>query len=55
MSGAVESEITEYTPPVFDQVLGHPKPLWMLFMAEFWERFAFYGALHRCAISRWYW
>ena len=22
---------------------GHPKPLWMLFMAEFWERFAFYG------------
>lgn len=43
MSGAVDSEITEYTPPVFDQVLGHPKPLWMLFMAEFWERFAFYG------------
>ncbi|HYM85147.1 MAG TPA: oligopeptide:H+ symporter [Pseudoxanthomonas sp.] len=24
-------------------MLGHPKPLWMLFMAEFWERFAFYG------------
>ncbi|MBS0591729.1 MAG: MFS transporter [Proteobacteria bacterium] len=22
---------------------GHPAPLWMLFMAEFWERFAFYG------------
>ncbi|HWS40607.1 MAG TPA: oligopeptide:H+ symporter [Arenimonas sp.] len=43
MSGAVESEITEYKPPVFDQVLGHPKPLWMLFMSEFWERFAFYG------------
>ena len=30
-------------PPPFDQFLGHPKPLWMLFMAEFWERFAFYG------------
>ncbi len=27
----------------FKQVLGHPQPLWMLFMAEFWERFAFYG------------
>ncbi|ALN79174.1 H+ symporter family protein [Lysobacter antibioticus] len=24
-------------------MLGHPKPLWMLFMTEFWERFAFYG------------
>ena len=31
------------TPPPFDQILGHPKPLWMLFMSEFWERFAFYG------------
>lgn len=30
-------------PPEFSQVLGHPKPLWMLFMSEFWERFAFYG------------
>ena len=27
----------------FDTLWGHPKPLWMLFMAEFWERFAFYG------------
>ncbi|KOB15932.1 dihydroorotate dehydrogenase [Xanthomonas arboricola] len=24
-------------------MLGHPRPLWMLFMTEFWERFAFYG------------
>jgi POT family proton-dependent oligopeptide transporter len=30
-------------PPSFPQQLGHPKPLWMLFMSEFWERFAFYG------------
>lgn len=30
-------------PPEFTQVLGHPRPLWMLFMSEFWERFAFYG------------
>ncbi len=27
----------------FKQVMGHPGPLWMLFMSEFWERFAFYG------------
>lgn len=32
------------TPPrEFKQVLGHPQPLRMLFMSEFWERFAFYG------------
>ncbi|WP_313919955.1 oligopeptide:H+ symporter [Tahibacter sp.] len=30
-------------PPEFPQFMGHPKPLWMLFMSEFWERFAFYG------------
>jgi POT family proton-dependent oligopeptide transporter len=29
--------------PHYDTLLGHPKPLWMLFMTEFWERFAFYG------------
>src|SRR6476661_9749662 len=29
--------------PSFPQTLGHPRPLWMLFMTEFWERFAFYG------------
>jgi POT family proton-dependent oligopeptide transporter len=30
-------------PPVFSNLMGHPRPLWMLFMTEFWERFAFYG------------
>ncbi|MEO6364524.1 MAG: MFS transporter, partial [Luteimonas sp.] len=30
-------------PPQFTQLMGHPRPLWMLFMTEFWERFAFYG------------
>jgi POT family proton-dependent oligopeptide transporter len=34
---------TETPIPQFSQVLGHPAPLWMLFMSEFWERFAFYG------------
>jgi POT family proton-dependent oligopeptide transporter len=29
--------------PDYPQKLGHPRPLWMLFMTEFWERFAFYG------------
>jgi POT family proton-dependent oligopeptide transporter len=27
----------------FQDLMGHPRPLWMLFMSEFWERFAFYG------------
>ena len=27
----------------FSEKLGHPSPLWMLFMTEFWERFSFYG------------
>jgi len=30
-------------PPEYPQRMGHPAPLWMLFMSEFWERFAFYG------------
>ncbi len=34
---------TAQTAPTFSELWGHPKPLWMLFMAEFWERFAFYG------------
>ncbi len=42
MSGSIATPATD-TPPDFPQVLGHPKPLWMLFMTEFWERFAFYG------------
>jgi POT family proton-dependent oligopeptide transporter len=33
----------ESVVPEFKQILGHPGPLWMLFMSEFWERFAFYG------------
>ena len=41
MSGATTT--TPGAIPEFKQVLGHPRPLWMLFMTEFWERFAFYG------------
>ncbi|TPG11111.1 MFS transporter [Rhodanobacter glycinis] len=40
------NQATDTTPgaaPDYPQMLGHPRPLWMLFMTEFWERFAFYG------------
>ena len=43
MSGAAHTEDRNPVIPEFSQILGHPKPLWMLFMSEFWERFAFYG------------
>jgi len=42
MSEATNSPDRHPTPE-FKQILGHPSPLWMLFMSEFWERFAFYG------------
>ncbi|HSD16206.1 MAG TPA: oligopeptide:H+ symporter [Thermomonas sp.] len=41
MSGAATT--TPGSIPEFKQSMGHPRPLWMLFMTEFWERFAFYG------------
>ncbi|MDP3672008.1 MAG: peptide MFS transporter [Telluria sp.] len=43
MSGAATTPTQEAVIPEFKQILGHPGPLWMLFMTEFWERFAFYG------------
>ncbi len=42
-AAAPNSEPTPAHVPEFKTLLGHPKPLWMLFMTEFWERFAFYG------------
>jgi len=42
MSGATINK-SEAAVPEFKQIMGHPAPLWMLFMTEFWERFAFYG------------
>ncbi|KAF1718738.1 peptide MFS transporter [Pseudoxanthomonas wuyuanensis] len=42
MGGAVDTQAPGQIPE-FKQVMGHPRPLWMLFMTEFWERFAFYG------------
>jgi POT family proton-dependent oligopeptide transporter len=43
MSGAVEHKDEQFIPPPPGEILGHPKALWMLFGAEFWERFAYYG------------
>ena len=43
MSGPSSSRDNGTASPAFPEWLGHPRPLWMLFMSEFWERFAFYG------------
>ena len=43
MSGTTTTSNKEVVIPEFKQIMGHPAPLWMLFMTEFWERFAFYG------------
>jgi POT family proton-dependent oligopeptide transporter len=43
MSGTATPAPGPAALPDFRQTMGHPKPLWMLFMTEFWERFAFYG------------
>ena len=43
MSGAANTTTQAVAIPEFKQIMGHPAPLWMLFMTEFWERFAFYG------------
>ncbi|HZX79652.1 MAG TPA: MFS transporter, partial [Lysobacter sp.] len=32
-----------FVPPPGGDFIGHPRALWMLFGAEFWERFAYYG------------
>jgi proton-dependent oligopeptide transporter, POT family len=40
---ANSTSATVASPDAFATILGHPRPLWMLFMTEFWERFAFYG------------
>ena len=43
MSGAAATPADKVVIPEYKQIMGHPAPLWMLFMTEFWERFAFYG------------
>ena len=43
MSVNATANTPEPALPDFNTTMGHPRPLWMLFMTEFWERFAFYG------------
>ena len=40
---ATDTTRDTFQPPPPGEFLGHPRPLWMLFGAEFWERFAYYG------------
>ncbi|MCC6757374.1 MAG: peptide MFS transporter [Arenimonas sp.] len=42
MSGATDNK-DGFLPPPAGEILGHPKALWNLFGAEFWERFMYYG------------
>ncbi len=37
------AEAHAFVPPPKGEILGHPKALWNLFGAEFWERFSYYG------------
>ena len=44
MPASVErDDASEWLAPPPGEILGHPRSLWMLFSAEFWERFCFYG------------
>ena len=43
MSGAAANSNEPFVPPPPGELMGHPKQLWMLFTAELWERFAYYG------------
>src|SRR5512146_1650436 len=43
MAASSASAAGTAAPREFPELLGHPAPLWMLFMTEFWERFSFYG------------
>lgn len=40
---AVPNDFVQPASGRFRDVFGHPRPLWMLFLTEFWERFCFYG------------
>lgn len=43
MAGPAATTDIDAPLPEFKNTWGHPQPLWMLFGAEFWERFAYYG------------
>lgn len=39
----LQNKAADFMPPPAGEFLGHPKALWNLFGAEFWERFMYYG------------
>ncbi len=41
------STVTEFDAPTSKET-GHPKGLYVLFAAEMWERFSYYGACGPC-------
>jgi POT family proton-dependent oligopeptide transporter len=43
ISPAESPQADGFIPPPPGEILRHPKALWMLFGAEFWERFMYYG------------
>jgi POT family proton-dependent oligopeptide transporter len=43
MTATTTPAAAPFQPPPPGEFIGHPRPLWMLFGAEFWERFAYYG------------
>ena len=43
MAASAEDVAVEFQPPPAGEVMGHPRALWNLFGAEFWERFCYYG------------
>lgn len=43
MAAIPPDAVVEFLPPPPGEVMGHPRALWNLFGAEFWERFCYYG------------
>ena len=42
-AASTNDDAKAWVAPPPGEILGHPRSLWMLFSAEFWERFCFYG------------
>lgn len=42
-AASTNDDAKAWVAPSPGEILGHPRSLWMLFSAEFWERFCFYG------------
>jgi POT family proton-dependent oligopeptide transporter len=40
-AASTNDDAKAWVAPPPGEILGHPRSLWMLFSAEFWERFCF--------------